>query len=84
MSAPKMSASDEERARESRAVLDRVNREQESVLSSSMARAADHFGGKDADPDDKIEVWGRRIGRSLSLVGVIVLAFLLGQQLKFW
>ena len=79
-----MSTPDDERAREAKAALERVRRDQENVFSSSMARASDHFGGKDADPDDKIEVWGRRIGRSLSLVGVIVLAYMLGQQLKLW
>ena len=79
-----MSTPDDERAREAKAALERVRRDQENVFSSSMARASDHFGGKDADPDDKIEVWGRRIGRSLSLIGVIVLAYMLGQQLKLW
>lgn len=78
------SPADDERARESARILERVRREQENVLTSSMARAGDHFAGKDADPDDKIEVWGRRIGRSLSLVAVIVLAFMLGRQLGFW
>jgi hypothetical protein len=50
----------------------------------------DHFAGRDAIGEgeggttDPVEVWGRRIGRSLSAVGVIVLVFLLGQQLKLW
>jgi hypothetical protein len=79
-----MSTPDDDRAREAKAALERVRRDQEGVFSSSMARASDHFGGKDADPDDRIEVWGRRIGRSLSLIGVIVLAFMLGQQLRLW
>ncbi len=54
------------------------------VLGSSMARAADHFAGKDAPEGDAVELWGRRIGRSLSLIGVIVLGYLLGVQLKLW
>jgi len=33
---------------------------------------------------DPVEVWGRRIGRGLSLVGVIVLAYWLGLQLGWW
>jgi hypothetical protein len=51
---------------------------------------ADHFAGKDAQGKgedggtDAAELWGRRIGRSLSLIGVIVLTYLLGQQLKLW
>jgi hypothetical protein len=51
---------------------------------------ADHFAGKDAQGQgegggtDAAELWGRRIGRSLSLIGVIVLTYLLGQQLRLW
>lgn len=78
------SPEDEARAREAKAALERVKRDQEGVFSSSMARASDHFGAKDADPGDRIEVWGRRIGRGLSLAGVIVLGWMLGQQLKLW
>jgi hypothetical protein len=69
---------------EAKAILDRAKRDQEGIISSSMARASDHFAGKDAPPDDPVEIWGRRIGRSLSLIGVIVLGYLLGVQLRFW
>jgi hypothetical protein len=75
---------------EAKAILDRAKRDQEGILASSMARASDHFSGKDAvgqgegGATDPIEVWGRRIGRSLSLIGVIVLGYLLGVQLKIW
>ncbi len=72
------------RQREAKAALDRVQRDQEGIFTSSMARASDHFSGKDAPPDDNIELWGRRIGRSLSLIAVVVLAYLLGVQLRFW
>jgi hypothetical protein len=72
------------RAKEARETLDRVKRDHESFLGSSMGRAADHFSGSDAPQGDKIELWGRRIGRSLSLLGVIVLAYWLGHQLKIW
>jgi hypothetical protein len=74
----------DERQREAREALDRVAREQQGVLGSAMARASDHFAGKDAPPDDAAELWGRRIGRALSLIGVIVLGYFLGVQLKFW
>lgn len=53
----------------------RVARESETLLSSSMKRAADHLGGVDAPPDDPIEKWGRRIGRSLGIIVAIYLAF---------
>ncbi len=72
------------RAAESRAALDRVRRDSETMLGSSMGRAADHFTGADAPEGDRIELWGRRIGRGLSLLGVVVLAWWLGRQLKFW
>jgi hypothetical protein len=72
------------RAAEAKAALERVKRDNETYLGSSMGRAADHFGAKDAPEGDRIELWGRRIGRSLSLVGVVVLAWWLGHQLKVW
>ena len=72
------------RAAEAQAALDRVKRDSESLLGSSMGRAADHFGAKDAPEGDPVELWGRRIGRSLSLLGVVALAWWLGHQLKVW
>ncbi len=69
---------------EARAAIERVKRDSETLLGSSMGRAADHFAGADAPEGDRIELWGRRIGRALSLVGVIVLAWWLGHQLRFW
>ena len=52
------------RADDAKEALDRVKRDSESFLGSSMGRAADHFSGKDAPEGDNIELWGRRIGRS--------------------
>lgn len=89
---------DDERARESRRILDRIARDHDTLGGSALARAAnrkardvtDHFAGRDAvgqgegGGTDPIELWGRRIGRSLSLVGVIVLAYWLGQTLRLW
>ena len=56
-----------------------------SALARTAQRATDHFAAKDAVADaraadgsvDRIELWGRRIGRGLSLVGLIVLAIFL-------
>jgi hypothetical protein len=93
-----MTSKDDERSREAQAALERVRRDSETLGGSSMARAAgdkargwaDHFAGKDAQGQsedggtDGAELWGRRIGRSLSLIGVIVLTYLLGQQLRLW
>jgi hypothetical protein len=35
-------------------------------------------------PEDPAEIWGRRIGRGLGLVAVLVLAWMLGAQLGLW
>lgn len=59
-------------------------RERDDIASSALSRAArratDHFAAKDAAADvgnDPIELWGRRIGRSLSLAAFIGLAIYL-------
>ena len=48
-----------------------------SALARTAKRASDHFSARDAiEPDgsvDRIELWGRRIGRGLSLTGLIAL-----------
>ena len=85
---------DEDRQKESREALERVARELETVGSSALARSAkrvtDHFAGKDAvgsaegGGTDPAELWGRRIGRALSLLGVILLTYWLGVQARWW
>ena len=84
--------SEPDRDREAREALERVRRDSETVGSSSLARMShrvqDHFAGQDAvgagehSGTDPIELWGRRIGRALSLVGVVVLALWLAVQLR--
>lgn len=57
---------------------------------TSAGRFIDHFAGRDAvgmaenGGTDPVEVWGRRIGRILSLIGVMILIYWLGSQLKLW
>lgn len=85
---------DGDRERDAQAALDRVRRESETVGSSSLVRAArragEHFAGRDAvgsgegGATDAVEVWGRRIGRVLSLALALVLVWLLGFQLGWW
>lgn len=53
-------------------------------LSSNLARAGNHFAAKDADPEDGIERWAKRIGRVLSLIAFVGLAWYFGHQLKWW
>ena len=52
-----------------------------SALARTARRAGDHFTGRDAvEADgsvDRIELWGRRIGRGLSLAGFVALAIYL-------
>jgi hypothetical protein len=45
-----------------------------SALARTARRAGDHFAGRDAEEGDRVELWGRRIGRVLSLIGLVVLA----------
>jgi hypothetical protein len=72
---------DEEQRREALATLKSLGEQDTfatSVLARTAKRATDHFAARDAvGPDgsvDSIELWGRRIGRGLSLAGVLVLA----------
>jgi len=63
---------DSERERESRRILSGIARETEPGGASFIARTAkgahDHLTAADADPADRIEYWGTRIGRVLGLV----------------
>ena len=84
---------DKEREREAREALERVARESETIGGSSLGRIGrrigDHFSARDAVGEtegaaDPVELWGRRVGRALSLIGVVVLAYLVGAQLRLW
>lgn len=58
--------------------------EGQSFLSSSLAKAGEHFAAKDTEEADATERWATRLGRGLSLIAFVVLAWLLGHQLKWW
>lgn len=52
------------------------------ALSAMAKRTASHFAGQDNGLDggterDPIELWGKRIGRGLSLIGFVALAIYL-------
>jgi hypothetical protein len=72
---------DAERRRAALRDLERAGEQSDMVFSSAVKRAAeracDHFTATDADSDERIEVWGRRIGRALSLLAVLALAYYL-------
>ena len=77
--------SEEAKRREALGTLDSLRRNNEGVFSSAIERAArratDHFAARDAPEGhgsvDGVELWGRRIGRILSLVAFIGLAIYL-------
>ncbi|MFM8749348.1 hypothetical protein [Rhabdaerophilum sp.] len=63
--------------------------EGQTLFSSSLARAADHFAGEDAlkqnaEPADKVEIWAKRVGRGFSLIAFVALAWYFGHQLNWW
>lgn len=63
---------DEKRLAESRRILAHINSEMEPT--GLAHRVGGHFAARDANPDDRIEVIGRRIGRALSLALTVGLA----------
>lgn len=71
--------SDDARAEESKRILERIERESETVAASSMARASDllrkGLSGKDGNSEDAdpVEVLGKRIGRTLGWIAMIAL-----------
>jgi hypothetical protein len=71
---------DEDRVREAQEALRRVEAETETVGGSALARAARHLSGADAPDGDRIEVWGRRLGRGLGLVFALYLVVTLYQH----
>jgi hypothetical protein len=71
---------DEAQRREALRTLETLN-ERDSFATSALARSArrasDHFAARDAAGEDRVELWGRRIGRGLSLAGFVALAIYL-------
>ncbi len=65
------------REEEARKALERVAVDSEVIGQSTLARtvnrARSHMAADDADPDDKVELWGRRVGRGLSLIVFLIL-----------
>lgn len=66
------------REEEARKAIERVERESEIVGRSSFVRAAgkarDRLAAADAEGEDPVEIWGRRVGRILSVIAFIGLA----------
>ncbi|MEL6435774.1 MAG: hypothetical protein AAFP99_03155 [Pseudomonadota bacterium] len=70
-----MARPDEEQKRREEAAraLRNVERDSETLGTSSFIRAAKHFTAADADQEDPVEVWGKRVGRLLALAVFVVL-----------
>lgn len=69
----------EQKREEALRAIDRAGVESETITGSTLARMAqraqDHLAGADADESDRIEVWGRRIGRTagfLFAIGLVI------------
>ncbi|WP_223477330.1 hypothetical protein [Oricola indica] len=69
---------DIKREEEAQRTLERVAVDSEllgqSTLARTVNRARAHMAADDADPNDPVEVWGRRTGRALGLIAFVVLA----------
>ena len=86
-----LTVTQDRREEEAREALERVARDSETVGTSSLARTgrrvSDHFAGRDAlgtgegGVTDPAELWGRRIGRALSVVAFVFLLLWLLSQL---
>jgi hypothetical protein len=86
-----LTVAEDRREDEAREALERVARDSETIGASSLARTSRrlsaHFAGRDAvgaadgGGTDPMELWGRRIGRALSVVAFVVLSLWLLSQL---
>jgi hypothetical protein len=67
---------DGDRHAESRRILDRVAREgRVGLLGRTAERAQGHLTAADVDQNDRIEVWGTRIGRVVGVIVIIAFCF---------
>jgi hypothetical protein len=77
-----------DRRLESEQALARARDSERLGWSSLVQRASDHFSARDAAKEglasDPVEVWGRRIGRGLSVLFALALMWWLGLQLGWW
>lgn len=67
-----MNHRDKDAEAESRRIINRVGAETEASMTQ---RAKNHMAGRDADENDRAELWGTRIGRWLGLALLIYLVW---------
>lgn len=75
---------DDDTVRQAKRSLDRLGEEGGLSATPAMKSAAnsvrDHFAARDADRDDRIELWGTRIARGLALVAFAgLMVWMIGQ-----
>ncbi len=68
---------DKTRAREAAEALRRVRRESETIGTSAFSR----HDPVPSDGEDAVEIWGKRIGRGLGVIAVVVLVWQIGRML---
>lgn len=61
-------------------IIDRVKRDSTVIGESAIAKTGKQ-NQPEIDPNDPIEILGRKIGRTLGWIGVVVLVILLAQDL---
>jgi predicted translin family RNA/ssDNA-binding protein len=71
----------DENKEEAERILRQVDRESAGVVDSHMSTSVEkmkkHFSGADNPEDDHVEIWGKRIGRFLSVIFAIYLVYTL-------
>jgi hypothetical protein len=82
-----------DREQEAQRAIDGAARDSEALGTSSLARTgrqrSDHVGGRGPlnggeAATDPVEIWGRRVGRALSVPAALLLIWWLGHQLGWW
>ena len=70
----------DDETREARRILDRIAREEPSA-PRFVTRFQNHLTAADADPEDQVDVWGTRIGRTLGVIITVGLLIWVGSYL---
>jgi hypothetical protein len=61
---------DRKRREEAERILARVHRDSAPLLGSALQRGADFLSAK-GESDDPAEIWGKRVGRVLAVIGAV-------------
>jgi hypothetical protein len=65
------SRQDRERREEAERTLARVERDSAPLLGSALQRSSDFFSAK-GESTDPAEIWGKRVGRVLAVIGAVI------------